>query len=144
MTEMSAPQKEKSTMPTISLTKEAPGGSAGISPPRTWAGTLVKAGEAVTYYLHLKAFPCEKCKGPVVDAWIGTRENDISSETETTEVGAVCLVCGRRPDALIEPLRALHFRPVEWEWSVENKSAALEPDGDPLTAELSQDADRPD
>lgn len=103
----------------------------------------MKEAERATHYLHLMAVPCEKCKGPVIAGWIGKRENDISHETEITGMGAICLSCGSRPEALIDPLQARRFRPVEWEWIVENKPAALEPNGDPLSSELSQDADRP-
>lgn len=129
-------------MSQISLINEAPIRSGRASPPRTWAGTLVKAGERATHYLHLMAFPCEKCKGPVVAGWIGTRKDDITRETDITGMGTICLSCGSRPEALIDPTQACHFRPVEWEWMVENKSAAVEPNGDPLPAELSQDADQ--
>jgi hypothetical protein len=56
-------------------------------------------------------------------------------------MGAICLLCGARPDALIDPLQACHFRPVEWGRAVEHKPQALEPEGDTLPVELSQDAD---
>jgi hypothetical protein len=131
-------------MPQISLTNESPLGSGSTFPPRTWAGTLVKEAERATHYLHLMAVPCEKCKGPVIAGWIGKREDDISHETEITGTGAICLSCGSRPEALIDPLQARRFRPVEWEWLVEIKPAVLEPSGDPLSDELSQDADRPE
>lgn len=126
-------------MSQISLTNEPP-----AEPPETWAGTLVKAAERAKHYLHLMAFPCEKCKGPVVAGRIGKRENDITQETDIAEMGAICLFCGSRPEALITASAARHFRPVEWEWVIENKAVALEPNGDPLPAELSQDADHPD
>jgi hypothetical protein len=77
----------------------------------------------------------------VILGWIGTREDDISKETEIKEVGAVCLACGCRPETLIDPLEAGHFRPVQWEWTIEKKPEATELGGDPLSAELSQDAD---
>lgn len=131
-------------MSQISLIDEAPVDAGGTFLPRTWAGTPVKNAERATHYLHLKAFPCEKCKGPVVAGWICKREDAITKATETARMGALCLSCGSRPGALIDQLQARHFRPVEWEWMVENKPAALEPNGDPLPAELSQDADRPD
>jgi hypothetical protein len=130
-------------MPQISLTNESLHISGRISPPRTWAGTLGKPAGRAKHYLHLMAFPCQKCKGPVVAGWTCKREDDITKETETTGMGAICLACGSRPEALIDRLQACHFRPVEWEWMVENKPAVLEPNGDPLPDELSQDADRP-
>lgn len=131
-------------MSQISLINEAPVHCGGVSPPRSWAGTLDKPAERARHYLHLMAFPCQKCKGPVVAGWIGKREDDITRETDIAGMGAICLLCGSRPEALIDPLQACHFRPVEWEWMAENKPVALEPTGDPLAAELSQDADRPD
>lgn len=131
-------------MSQISLIKKALVVSARSSPPRTWAGTLVGAAERATRYLHLAAFPCDKCKGPVVLGWIGTREDDIAKETEIKNAGAMCLSCGSRPEpsTRIDPLEVRHFRPVTWEWTTEKKLDAIESDGDPLTAELSQDADR--
>ena len=131
-------------MSQVALSNEVPVASGSSSPPRTWAGALVNAEERATYYLHLMAFPCEKCKGPVVAGWTGKREDDITQETDINLVGAVCLSCGSRPETLIAPLHACHFRPVQWEWMVEIKPARLEPSGDPLSDELSQDADRPE
>jgi hypothetical protein len=133
--------KKEVAMPQISLIDEPPVVSFRSSPPRTWAGTLVTASERATHYLHLLALPCEKCKGPVIFGWIGTRQDDIAKETETKEIGAVCLSCGCRPETLIDPSKGRHFRPIEWEWIIEKKSPATEPGGDPLPAELSQDAD---
>lgn len=130
-------------MSQISLINEAPVGSGRTSSPRTWAGTQVEAAERAAHYLHLMSVPCEKCKGPVVAGWICKREDSIAKETESTGIKAICLFCGSRPEALIDPLLARHFRPVEWEWRVENIPAAIEPNGDPLPGELSQDADRP-
>lgn len=131
-------------MSQISMLRKALAVSARSSPPRTWAGTLVDAAERATQYLHLAAFPCEKCKGPVILGWIGTREDDIAKETEIKEAGAVCLSCGARPEPAtrIDPLEVRHFRPVEWEWTIQKKPDAIQLGGDPLTAELSQDADR--
>ena len=131
-------------MSQVALSNEDPVASGRISPPRTRAETLVKTAERATHYLHLMAFPCEKCSGPVVAGWTGKREDDITQETDITGIGAICLSCGSRPEALIDPLAARHFRPVQWEWMFENKPAVLEPNGDPLPDELSQDADRPE
>ena len=128
-------------MSQLSLINEAPVGSARTSPPRTWAGTLVNATERPTRYLHLMAFPCGKCKGPVVAGWIGTKQDDIAQETDITVMGAICLLCGSRPESLIDPLAAQHFRPVEWEWIAEKRAEAMEADADPLASEPSQDAD---
>jgi len=128
-------------MSQLSLINEAPVGSARTSPPRTWAGTLVNATERAKHYLHLMAFPCQKCKGPVIAGWIGKREDDITRETDIAGMGAICLLCGLRPESLIDPLAARHFRPVEWEWTAEERAEAMEPYADPLASELSQDAD---
>jgi hypothetical protein len=100
----------------MSLMNERPVVSDRSAPRRTWAGNLVHAPGRATHYLHLLAFPCERCNGPVILGWMGTREDDISKETEIKEVGAVCLCCGLRPEALCDPLQGCHFRPVEWEW----------------------------
>jgi len=131
-------------MSQTSLIQNARVFSARSSPSQTWAGTLVEGVGRATHYLHLAAFPCEKCQGPVILGWIGTREDDIAQETEIKEAGAVCLSCGFRPETKtrIDPLEACHFRPVEWEWTIDKKSEATESGGDPLPVELSQDADR--
>ncbi len=109
------------------------------SQPRTWTG-LAEGSERATHYLHLLAFPCDQCKGPVILGWIGTREDDIARETGIREVGAVCLSCGCRPEPLIAPVEACQFRPVQWEWTIEKKPEAKQPGGDPLPAERLQDA----
>ena len=124
-------------MSQISMTSDVSAVSDRSLPPRTWAGALGRAGR----YLHLVAFRCEKCKGPVVLGCIGTREDEITNETEIKKIGAVCLACGCRPETLGDPLQARHFRPVEWEWTTEHKPEAIESGGGPLSAELSQDAD---
>jgi hypothetical protein len=136
--------KEEAAMSQISLIHRTRVVSARTSPARNWAGTPVGAAERATHYLHLAAFPCDKCRGPMVLGWIGTREDDIAGETEVKEAGAVCLSCGARPEPAtrIDPLEVRHFRPVEWEWTVEKKPDAIESGSDPLPAELSQDADR--
>lgn len=130
-------------MSQVALSNEVPVACGRSSLQRNWAGTLVKAAERASHHLHLMAFPCEKCHGPVVAGWTGKRKDDITQETDITGVGAICLSCGSRPQAPIDPVHASHFRPVEWEWMVENKPAVLKPNGDPLPDELSQDADRP-
>ncbi len=33
-------------------------------------------------YLHLSAYSCDKCAGPVIAGSIGVRENEISKETD--------------------------------------------------------------
>jgi RNase P subunit RPR2 len=129
-------------MSQVSLAKEAPAGSGRIS-VRTWNGTFAGAAERATHSLHLMAFPCEKCKGPVVAGWTATREDEISNESDARNLGIVCLVCGSRPRAAIDSVPVSHFRPVKWDWVAEQPSEVIERDQDPLSAELSQDADKP-
>src|SRR5258707_7437729 len=37
-------------------------------------------------YLHLSAYSCDECAGPVIAGSLGVRENEISKETEITHV----------------------------------------------------------
>jgi len=68
------------------------------------------------YYLHLSAYPCDTCAGPVIAGSIGVRENEISKETDLRSVGApLCLSCGHRQSAVTAPARARHLLPMEWE-----------------------------
>ena len=67
-----------------------------------------------TQYLHLSAYPCDDCRGPVVSGWLAVRENDVSKETDIRQVGAVCLSCGHR-QSKTEPGVTRQFPPVEWE-----------------------------
>jgi hypothetical protein len=133
--------REVVTMSPTAFVKEVSAAPARLSPARTWSGALVQGAESATHYLHLSAFPCEKCKGPVILGWIAKRKDEIARETEIKKFGAVCLSCGRRPETPIDPPEACHFRPVQWEWTIEEKSEAIGCGGDPLPAELSQDAD---
>jgi len=54
-------------------------------------------------YLHLSAYPCDLCAGPVIAGFFSVRENEISKATEITQAGAT------------EPARARHLSPVEWD-----------------------------
>jgi len=65
-------------------------------------------------YLHLSAYSCDACDGPVIAGSLGVRENEISKETDIRQVGAICLSCGRRQCAATEPARARHLMPMEW------------------------------
>ena len=47
-------------------------------------------------YLHVIAYPCDKCKGPVVAGSLGIRETVISRETQVMLLGGVCLACGNK------------------------------------------------
>jgi hypothetical protein len=106
---------------------------------RSFAGTEWEGAEHVIHYLHLSASPCEKCHGPVVAGWLGTRHGQISKETRIREIGAACLACGFRPEVMVEPLVGHRFGPVEWKWVI--REQPVDPNGDALAAELSQDAD---
>ncbi len=66
-------------------------------------------------YLHLSAYPCDTCAGPVVAGSTAVRENEISKETDIRQVGAICLSCGHRQSAATEPARARHLPPMPWE-----------------------------
>jgi hypothetical protein len=66
-------------------------------------------------YLHLSAFSCDKCKGPVVCGWLAVRESEISKETDIRQVGTVCLSCSHRQSKMTEPGITRYFPPVDWE-----------------------------
>jgi DNA-directed RNA polymerase subunit RPC12/RpoP len=54
-------------------------------------------------YLHLVAYACEKCRGPVVSGSLAVRENEISKETDIKDLGARCLSCGHQQNKATEP-----------------------------------------
>lgn len=66
-------------------------------------------------YLHLSAYRCDMCTGPIIAGWLGVRENVISKETDVRRVGAICISCGHRQDNATEPDRARFVMPMEWE-----------------------------
>jgi hypothetical protein len=66
-------------------------------------------------YLHLSAYPCDACKGPVIAGSLAVRENEISKETDIRQVGAICLSCGHRQSEPTQPARARHLMPMQWE-----------------------------
>jgi hypothetical protein len=66
-------------------------------------------------YLHLSAYRCDTCRGPIIAGWLGVRENPISKETDIRQVGAICISCGHRQESATEPDRARHVMPMEWE-----------------------------
>ena len=78
-------------------------------PPGILEGTVRRQ------YLHLSAYSCDKCKGPVVSGSLAVRENEISKETEIRQVGAICLSCGHRQGKMTELGITRRFPPVEWE-----------------------------
>jgi hypothetical protein len=65
-------------------------------------------------YLHLSAYACDVCAGPVVAGAVAVRENEISKETDIRQVGAICLSCGHRQSGPTEPARTHHLLPIEW------------------------------
>jgi hypothetical protein len=65
-------------------------------------------------YLHLSAYPCDACAGPVIAGSLAVRENEISKETDIRQVGAICLSCGHRQSTATAPARARHLMPTEW------------------------------
>ena len=65
-------------------------------------------------YLHLSAYTCDICSGPVIAGSLGVRENEISKESEISAVGAICISCGHRQDKATEPGRPRYFFPIEW------------------------------
>lgn len=66
-------------------------------------------------YLHLCAYSCGSCRGPVVSASLAVRENPISKETDIRQVGAICLSCGHRQPNATGTTAVRHFLPMEWE-----------------------------
>src|SRR5579859_7524600 len=82
-------------------------------PPMNWNGALVGPLETATHYLHLTAFPCQKCNGPVIAGSLGTRHDVITRETDMRAVGAICIACGLRPETILAPSVDHRFRPVE-------------------------------
>jgi hypothetical protein len=66
-------------------------------------------------YLHLSAYRCDSCDGPVIAGSTAVRESEISKETDIRQVGAICLSCGHRQDNATEPARARHLLPIAWE-----------------------------
>ena len=65
-------------------------------------------------YLHLSAYPCDKCAGPVIAGSLAVRENEISKETDIRPAGAICLSCGHRQSTATAPARVRHLPPMEW------------------------------
>lgn len=121
--ERSATTRQRGLMPQVPAANDGSAVRATAAPPMTWNGTLVDAAETETYYLHLSAFPCEKCNGPVVAGFLGTRRDHISKETDIRKIGAACISCGFRPIVMLEPSVDHHFRPVEWKWAIKDQTA---------------------
>ena len=67
-----------------------------------------------TKYLHISAYTCDKCNGPVIAGSFGTRETEISRESVLTPVGAACLSCGNKQDEMNSGNIVRQFAPIEW------------------------------
>jgi hypothetical protein len=65
-------------------------------------------------YLHLSAYVCPNCSGPVIAGSLAVRENEISEETEIKQIGEICLACGLRPNFAGDLHRVREFAPIEW------------------------------
>ena len=66
-------------------------------------------------YLHLSAYSCDQCRGPVVSGFVAVREDEISRETAVRQVGAICLSCGHRQDRAAALDSTCYFPPTRWE-----------------------------
>ena len=91
---------------------------ARAMPSMTWHGTLTDAANTTTHFLHLSAFRCANCNGPVIVGSLGTRPDDISREVNVRELGALCLACGFKPEIVAGPALEFRFRPVQWNWAI--------------------------
>jgi hypothetical protein len=67
-----------------------------------------------TKYLHISAYSCDKCEGPVIAGSFGTRETEIARETDLTQLGAVCLSCGNEQPERLDTNIVRQFAPLEW------------------------------
>jgi hypothetical protein len=76
-------------------------------------------------YLHLSAYSCNACQGPVIAGSLAVRENEISKETDIRQVGAICLSCGHRQTTATAPGSARHLQPIEWVPADANKASYL-------------------
>jgi len=66
-------------------------------------------------YLHLSAYQCDKCEGPVISGSIAVRENEISKETGIRQIRAMCLACGHKQAKASEASVTQQCPPVEWQ-----------------------------
>ena len=64
--------------------------------------------------LHLSAYACSKCEGPVVSGSFGTRASGITRESTLIPIGAVCLACGHNETTLDNTDLVRHYAPTEW------------------------------
>jgi hypothetical protein len=66
------------------------------------------------HYLHLSAFTCDECDGPVISGSRSTRESEIEKETNIMQIGSVCLSCGKRYVGPPASGVVRHMAPFEW------------------------------
>ncbi len=78
-----------------------------------------------TRYLHISAYACDNCDGPVISGAFGIRETEISRESALTHVGAVCLSCGNKQIEIGEWKVARQFAPVEWHLRKDARKKAI-------------------
>src|SRR5437588_11461329 len=78
-------------------------------PPCVLEGTVRRE------YHQLSAYTCDRWKGLVVSGSLAVGENEIATETEIRQVGAICLSCGHRQGKMTELGITPQFPPVEWE-----------------------------
>jgi len=126
----------RGSVPQVPAANDGSAIQAKATPPMTWNGTLVDAADTETYYLHLSAFPCEKCNGPVIAGSLGIRHDHISKETDIRNIGAACIVCGFRPVIMMEPSVDHRFRPVEWKWTIKDQTQPADPGSPSVPADL--------
>lgn len=68
----------------------------------------------MTKYFHSSAYIRDKCHGPVIAATCGTRETEITREGDFSQLGAICLSCGRKPVDMTAARIVREFAPVKW------------------------------
>ena len=101
-------------MSDVSEGKDGPVAQVRAIPPMTWHGVFSDGANTATDFLHLYAFRCTQCNGPVIVGSLGTRPDDISREINVRQIGALCLACGFRPEIIVDPAVEHRFRPVQW------------------------------
>jgi len=69
-------------------------------------------------FLHLSAYPCERCEGPFVSGSLAVRESEISKESDLREVGCNLLVVLHKQSAAAARSVTRRFPAVEWEPSL--------------------------
>jgi hypothetical protein len=65
-------------------------------------------------YLHLSAYRCDECAGPVISGSIAVRVNEISKESDIREIGAMCLACGHKQANASGASFMRQCPPMEW------------------------------